>query len=352
MACSLSESDSAEDIKKSADLLKLAAEIENQQAQARKVVEDLLDSRVNKKAKDRKELIALLAPVVTTVVLAGTLVLQGIQFARTEKDKNLDADRQRQATIAETKRLADEAEDARWADALKLLASSEKISPAAVLLNRFAKSPRYAGEARLTAEKLLLLNSSDPGAFENLFGSVFSPIKWEDLSEVESIDRQLYQKINPIMFKIWDAKLKKSDWSKASREERRQYDDLNADLDYLGGQLAILLKGKRGANQALDFHFMALWDIDVQGADLSGADLSSSNLSNLNLAGTNLSGITKFNWAVFSGSAWWEASTISPELRAYLEERYALDAKAIYASGRTYTSEEYTAAVARLSRVK
>jgi Pentapeptide repeats (8 copies) len=349
VADSLSSLGDAENIRKSAELFKLLAEIENQHAQAKKIEEDLLDVRVNRKTKDRKEIIALLAPVVTTVVLAGTLVLQGVQFARTEKDKDLDAQRQREATAVQTKRLADEAEDTRWAEALKLLSSSEKISPAAVLLNRFTKSLRYAGEARLTAEKVLLLNSLDSGAFQNLFGSVFVPVTWENLSMVEDINRQLYQKVNPIMVKAWDDKKKTLIWGKVSKREKHEYDELDVDLDYISEQLAFLLKGKRDANQSLGFYSMALWDTDLQGADLSGADLSSSNLSNLNLIGANLTTITKFNWSVFSGSAWWEASAISPELRVYLEERYPFDMNATYASGRTYSKAEFEMALTRLS---
>ena len=63
------------------ELLKLAAEIENQITEARKLAAeeqkitlDLTDYR--HRSENRKAYIALLAPVVTTFILAGTLLLR------------------------------------------------------------------------------------------------------------------------------------------------------------------------------------------------------------------------------------------------------------------------------------
>jgi len=150
-ASALTHSEDVEAVTKAAQLLKLASEIENQQAQVRKTESDVQDSIAHKKTKDLKEFIALLAPVFTTFVLAGTLVLQSYQFSRSERDKEAEAQQQREAAALQAKQQADAAEDASWADALKLLSGSEKVSPAAVLLKRFSQSPRYSEEARRTA---------------------------------------------------------------------------------------------------------------------------------------------------------------------------------------------------------
>jgi hypothetical protein len=70
-------------IDRAAQLLKLASETENQVAQAakyaveeQKLKDDLSDSISRRKSEERKTYISILAPLFTTVVLAGTLVLQ------------------------------------------------------------------------------------------------------------------------------------------------------------------------------------------------------------------------------------------------------------------------------------
>lgn len=352
VATGLSKSANSDTVTKAAELLKLISEIENQRAQTRKLEDEVTDSTQKKKIKDLKEFVALLAPLVTTLVLAGTLALQSYQFSRTERDKAIDAQRQREAALEEAKRQANAAEDANWSDALKLLTGSEKLSPAVVLLKRFANSPRYSGEARLTAERLLLLKTDDSEAFTSLFGSVFVPPKWSSLSDIVDIDRQLFQRTNPLLDKVWDEKTRTLNWSKTSPEDKKEYDNLNNELDYISEQLAVLLKGKRPPSQSLDFHAIALWDTDLQGADLSEADISGSNFANLNLKGANLSGITSFENLVFVGSGWWECSKISPQLCAYLEEKYPFNPDWIYANGRHFTKEEYQAALTRLRAVE
>jgi hypothetical protein len=228
------------------------------------------------------------------------------------------------------------------------LTISEKWSPAAVFLKRFAHSPRYGAEAQLTAEKLLLLKIAQGEEFKSLFESVFVPIRWERLPQVVEIDSQLQQQINPLLTKVWDDKAQTLHIDRMSPADKKLYDTLNAELDYISSQLAILLKGKRPSSQALTFRSMALWDTDLQGADLSGADITSSTLSYLNLKGANLSAITDFANAVFWGSAWWESSEISPQLCDYLTKQYPLSAHVIYASSHKFTKEEYQEAVARL----
>ncbi|HVP56043.1 MAG TPA: pentapeptide repeat-containing protein [Candidatus Eisenbacteria bacterium] len=338
-ASALTHSEDVEAVTKAAQLLKLASEIENQQAQVRKTESDVQDSIAHKKTKDLKEFIALLAPVFTTFVLAGTLVLQSYQFSRSERDKEAEAQQQREAAALQAKQQADAAEDASWADALKLLSGSEKVSPAAVLLKRFSQSPRYSEEARRTALGLLSIKTTDPEAFQSLFGSVFEPVSWENLPQILEIDRQLYQKIRPLLTRF----------EKLNPSEKAQYESLNSELVFISNGLALLLKAPRPPAQVLDFHSAALWSTDLQGADLSGADLTDGNFGSLNLRGANLSGITKFNGGPnFAWSAWWEASQVSPQLRDYLEKNFRFDSKLTYASGRKYTEPEYQADLTRL----
>lgn len=336
VAASLTESENAETVAKAAELLKCVSEIENQRAETRKMEDEVQNLEKHKKINDIKEFIALLGPLITTFVLAGTLALQSYQFSRTERDKAAEAQRQ-----------ADAAEDVSWGDGIKLLTSSSPLSPAAVLLKRFAKSPRYAEQARLIAVDLLL-KTSDPSLFKSLFGSAFVPVEWESLPQVIETDRQLYQKANPLLVKAWDFETKTQHIERLTQDEKRQLDYLNLELDYICGTVAILLKSQRAPSQALDFHSTALWDTDLQGADLSGADITGCNLQSLNLKGANLGSITRFEGSVFAGSAWWEASQVSRPLRAYLEKNFPNDPARTYAGDRKFTDLEYTAELQRL----
>jgi hypothetical protein len=345
----INQSQDDDTVRKAAELLKLVSEIENQRVQTRKVESELQDSRAYRKSKDIKERIALLAPVFTTFVLAGTLALQSYQFSRTERDKGLEAQRQRQAAAAQAAQQAEAAEAVSWADALKLLSGSEKISPATVLLKRFSSSSRYGEEAHRTALDLLSMRATDPEAFESLFRSVFEPAKWEDLPRIAEIDRQLYQKISPLMAKASDFKTHTSRLQRLSPPERKQYDYLHEELDYMSRSIALLLKAQRGSSQPLDFHSMALWDTDLKGVDLSGADISGGNFGFLNLKGANLSSITSVaSDPNFWGSAWWEASAVSPELGSYLQLRFPPYPDVAYASGGQVTRSEYEKELRRL----
>jgi hypothetical protein len=89
----IGEGNDSNSLKEGAELLKLVSEIENQTAgtkmltaQEQKLTFDLRESRDRLKSGDRKAYIALLAPVFTTFVLAGTLALQSFQFSKTEAD--------------------------------------------------------------------------------------------------------------------------------------------------------------------------------------------------------------------------------------------------------------------------
>jgi len=283
----------------------------------------------HKKTKDLKEFFAILAPVCTAFALVVTIAVQSYQFSRAERDKAIDARQQRDA-----------AEDASWSDALKQVTESEKLPPTVVLLKRFGNSPRYAGEAQAVAYQLLLRKTGSPDEFQGLFETAYLPLDWSRFPQVVEIDRQIYQEWNTLAAKIRD--------SKTDHFEKERYDKLAVLLDYLSGQIAVLLKGPRTSSQSLDLHSTAIWDTDLQGADLSGADLTAAGLMNLNLKGAKFNDITKFENANFFQSSWWESAEIASPLREYLEKSFPLMAGLTYGGGHSFTKEEYEAAVNRL----
>src|SRR5580704_8487773 len=107
-------------IQKAAELLKLASEIDSQRAEARKLAaeeqkisNDLKRSEQISQHEHFKDYIALLAPLFTTVVLAGTLVQQSYQFVQSEKTKQAQFIQAEKDKDAEARRQADAAEDLR-----------------------------------------------------------------------------------------------------------------------------------------------------------------------------------------------------------------------------------------------
>jgi uncharacterized protein YjbI with pentapeptide repeats len=331
---------------KAGELLKLAAEIENQRAEARKLAAEeqkinleVKDSRQRGKSDDRKTYIALLAPVFTTVVLAGTLVVQSYQFDRSEKDKQIEARRQ-----------AGAAEDLRWTEAIKLLAQSEKLSPAGVLLKSFAKSDRYSAQAYKTAVQILV-KTDDPQLFVNLFGSVFDPVDWNNLSQVVDLNRIVDSRWKSLTYRSLYAKKQTGDVKKLTQAEKQELEHLSTKLQFIAPKFAPVLKGLRPVGAKLDLRSVDLWTGDFQGADLSGANLSEADLTALDLKGANLTGITEYQGAAFVGTAWWEASGIGQGLLEYLVKTYPFDPRVDYASSQPIAKPDYDAGIARLRKL-
>ena len=333
-------------IKNAAELLKLASEIENQRAGASKLTTeeqkisfDLRESRDHRKSDDRKAFITLLAPVFTTFVLAGTLTLQSYQFARSERDKEI-----------ENKQQAEAAEDVRWTDAVKLLSQSNKLSPAGALLKSFVKSDRYGPQAVQTALQILL-KTDNSEEFERLFVLVFEPVDWKDLQRLIDLNRTLYANMGPVLQKSWNLQKQVNDTSKLNPVERKQYDSLWSELEFLATKIAPVLRAARPSGVALDLHSTDFVLCDLQGADLSGANLDGVNMSAVNLKGANLSGITHDGLAMFR-TAWWEASQISQEALQYFMQtnpfRPADQYGPLY---RTISKKDYDDNVARLLRL-
>jgi hypothetical protein len=331
------------EIEKAAQLLKLAAEIDQCRAEARKanldrrkVVQDLRESRHRLKTEDTKAYISLLAPVFTTLVLAGTLVLQSYQFIHSERDKQVEA--QRQAAVAE---------DVRWAEAIKLL-QSDKLTPASLLLKSFIRSDRYGPPAYRTAVSILI-KTEDPEVFANLFVSIFDPIDWSNAQQVFDINRSLTSHLAPLLAKPWDPKKGRSDLHRLNRTEQIEYDYLKKELKFISIEIALSLKGPRPAGIKPDLHSTSFWG-DLRGADLRGANLNQANLIAISVQGADLSEITEYDNVNCFATAWWQASKISGGLLQYLIATYPFDPKIDYHDDKPSSKADYEVAIARFQR--
>jgi len=340
---------------KGAELLKLASEIDTQRAETRKLAaeeqkinDDLKESQQVKKHTHVKDYIALLAPLFTTVVLAGTLVQQSYQFVQSEKTKQAQFVQSERDKDAEARRQADAAEDLRWADAVRLLSQSEKLSPAGVILKSFIKSERYGGPANQTAMQVLV-KTNDPVVFADLFNTTFDPVSWNNVQQVIELDRTLSSEVNPLLIKTWDGKTETNQTANLNPAERQEYQYLDKALSFISSKLAPVLKGPRPSSaNKLDLRSIDFYG-DFEGADFSGADISGSTMASLNVKGANFTGVVGYETVPFNSTPWWRASKIDQNMLQYLIERFP------YKETRTFYSPassqaDYDVGVARLKR--
>lgn len=335
-------SELASAVEKASGALRVSTDLEKSRAEIQKLALEesrlryQIDSAPKRERSERlKEYVSLLAPIVSVIALAATLIVQGWQFSRTEKDKR------------------EAAEDAQWADTVKTLSQNSKLSPSAMTLNPFLKSPKYRDLARSTAIGLLA-TTSDPVLFTDLFGAAFVPVDWNNLDPVLKLDRQLSLKAFPLWEKTYDAKTNTNDVAKLSApEDRERYEYLDIALPQICSQVGAVLRTPRRNDVSPDLSGGLFYDCKWDGVDLSGANLESTDLRSLDLKGANLANISRFDGAYFFAVAWWEAKSISPELLDYLETRSDSQYKetATYGPNSEHvTPQRYKAALDRLKR--
>jgi hypothetical protein len=252
--------DLASAVEKATGVFRLSADLEKSKAEVGKLaleeskLQYEIDTAPKRERSERiEEYVTLITPVVTIMTLAATLLVQGMQFSQSEKDK-------REAT-----------EDAQWDSALKLIAQSGKVSPTVIALNPFLNSPKYRGLARETAIQLLA-NSSDPVFFTDLFSAAFVPIGWSDLNQVAMLDRALAARANPLYIKIYDEKRDVEDLTKLTPEEKEAYQYVTDIIPKVSAQVASVLKAPRTSNSGLDLSATRFKSADWGGVDLSGAN--------------------------------------------------------------------------------
>jgi hypothetical protein len=338
-------------VQQGAELLRLASEIDSHRAQAsklaaeeRKLTNDLKESEQTRKHGLLKEYIALLSPLFTTVVLAGTLVQQSYQFVQSEKTKQAQFVQAEKDKDAEARRQADAAEDLRWAEASKLLQQSEKLSPAAFILKTFIKSERYGGPASQAAMQELV-KTNDTVVFEDLFNAIFDPVSWDNAPRVIDLNRTLFSDLSPLWGKSWNAKTQTNDYTKltAAEQKKRQY--LQDELIFVSAKLAPVFKGARPPGIKLDLRSLD-FEGDFDGADFRGAEIGGSSMSGISIKGADFSEVTGYGATPFSATAWWRASKIDREMLEYLIQNYPYREQFTYtpASNRA----EYEAGAKRL----
>jgi hypothetical protein len=324
--------------------VKLIEEIDNQQTSTLKLQAEIEDIALHRKDAGKglwKDLVIWVTPLLTTIILAGTLIFQAYTFKKSEADKLIEAQRQ-----------TDLAEKTRWADALKVLSASDKISPASALLRSFTTMP-YKAYARDLTFALLNQRQNDPSAFAELFKSNLEPVEWTSLRDTLRLNRQLFAQLNPLWLKMWDPKTNLTVTRKLSASETLNEKNLNQDLDITVSAVVSLLKSSRPSDMTTDFRGLYFYQAELSHADLHALDIGSSDFGYATLDGADMSSITSFDYSVFNGCIWWHAAKISAPLMTYLTKTYPFDPnRTDYHTPVPLTKVDYQESVDRLRNSK
>jgi len=331
-----------EQLTQAAELLKTLAEIKQQRTNAlkldadrRKTEQEILTSR-----NSLKDLVVTSTPLLTTAVLAGTLIFQIYQTHQAELEKRAETIRQNQL-----------AEQTRFTEALKLIQASEKISPAATLLNTFTVEPQKS-EARQMALKLLL-RSQSVDEFQELFSATIDPVSPGDLPTLVQLDRSLRNRFDSFPV-TYDPVRHKDDWSKLDSASAKMRGETGYQIEFLSQRISLLLQrpassdpffvdppGTVRSDPILDLSGVALSNADIRGSSLVRANFNNVNFTSMRMDGCDLREITQFANAQFFSTAWWRAAHISQPLLAYLEQTAPFNAGDVYAGAETDTPDDY-----------
>jgi hypothetical protein len=332
-ALSLLEKGDHDSVDKAAALLKAASDLEQQQANTaklkidyQKVEQDLQASRHH-----WKDTVAAATPLLSILILGVTLGYQMYSGHLSEEDKQADAARQ-----------AQQAEQTRWTDDLKIIYGPNGAASAASLLNTFTVDPQKS-YARDAAAKLLL-TVHDRNNFEAIL-STLDPVTPADMDKLIQISRSIVGQSDPLARR---ANHPQSGDPAFTPNDSQALADFHYEQTLVSQKIASLLKQRKSESQSLNLSGAAIFQADLTGADLRNADLSRAAFDGVNFDGCDLTNLSKFQYLSVWNSAWWHAAKIDPQLLNYLESQAPYKPGDQYSNAKAVTMEDYTSNLARL----
>jgi Pentapeptide repeats (8 copies) len=288
----IEQSNDPEAIEKGAQLLRLAAETEKQRVETQKLRVE--EEKLKVEIKDsRRNYITHITPWVSTLVLAGGLVMQGYKLRSAQQEQD------------------NAREDAHWAEVQK--STSESMSEGkrtiteAVELGQFLQSPRYHDTARTMSDDFLRLtdgiDEKGDQAFKTLFSALYPHLNWQNLDQALDLDRDLT--------KAWNEK-------NAKDQKDPRLPLIIDELSFIGSHVAELLRQHRPAGIGLDLHSVSVFGDDFSKANLRGANLEGFVPGRVVLDHADLSEVPEPRNGYWNDSFWWHADSISPGLLKYL----------------------------------
>lgn len=298
-------------------LLRNAEEIEHRRAQTKQMREDLPESRL-------LQYMNLLAPVVTVLVLATTLIFQERDRANDQKDAQRDKTENR--------------ENEQWDRAIRAAADKQEDRTAAIVLLRGIEesTSRYSAPAsKLVVSVLRGAKTFDE--FQALFSAEFAPPGQQDVDRILDVDRAIHQE--------W-VNRKKGDLRFADSNDEHM---VIQELSFICTQAHPLLQ-KRPPNKFFDLSFVAFFDCSLSDVDLTKANLEGFTTARVTMNGARLDGVTQYKDSYWRDSEWWHVGSISPELGQYLcaEAPLTFRPENHYGTGAVPSPQDYQGALMKL----
>lgn len=345
-----------DDVAKGTVLLEKALELEQMQSSAEKLAlerEKLKRDLEESRQSHWKDTLVTVIPLLSTIILAGTLIFQIAQARAERNEKRLEAaeEDKRKAEERSQAREQSEAEarqkeKLRFMDALRDLWASEKVSTAAALINTFREEP-YRSWVMNTA-LTILLSRKTLDEFTAVYMDVMNPLTYDDLPRMSQLCKEVDQLYFDIATPVWNEATQSPDVDKLSPEDRERFELHSSQQSFLSQKLAGLLHKPAPSGATVDLSGLCLRSMELSGVDLGAVNISETNWSFVNVDECDMSQITEFSDCVVRWTAWWHASRISNLLLEYLAKNYPYIPGQQYNTKSAVNPEEYAANVARL----
>jgi hypothetical protein len=332
---------SPDDAAKAADLLDKASQIDARAVESRRA--DAERRKLEQPAETPwKDLLTLLSPLLSTIILGGTLAFNVWQARITQEEKSKEA----AETRRENERQAIQAEAKRMTEALELIQRVEEVSPTAALINTFTEEP-----GRSTMRQFgmtLIARAKTYDKFRDLFQAVAVPMTWENLPEVLELFRGVHAEVNPLLTKTWIAGT--NDTSRLTPDEKERYDRLVPARELLSREVAAALRDlRKNASRPLDLSGLGFDGADLSGVNLAGAVISRGVWNAVNLDDCDLSGVMLGDGFWFYSTAWWRVRRIDRRSLDFLKANLPYEDGQRVASPVPATLQDYQDNLARLA---
>jgi uncharacterized protein YjbI with pentapeptide repeats len=329
-----------------AEAAKLRSEAEKLAAEKVKQEAEVGSIRREARFETARLWLPISVPMLSTLILAGTLAFQVRQFKITTETQV--------ASAQENRKFQEKtAEDAQWRDAIRTLSDAktqESTLAGVTFLRFFLRSPTYRIPARELAFHYLL-QAQNSEVFKAQFNAVMELPTWESFDDYVQLDRLVSDNYDAAFFALENLIPNGSSKGVAKRTESRavieaRKDELQKEISLISSQIAIVLKTPRSSSAPLDFTRVDLFGgADLQNVSFKGANVHYSNWT-ANVTGADFSQVTDFGSSSWTYTAWWRSDRMDSPFVKYLVANYPFKEDTNY--GVATSAQEYKASVNRL----
>ncbi len=310
-----------------AEAEKLEAEAMNLEEEREKVKTETQNIGALARGERQRFWIGVLVPLITGLGVIATLSVQIYQV-------NQNTKLQREASEA-----------TQWRNALQSLRLPTGLAsrPGTTLVKSFLSSPSYQAQARGVILSLLL-SLADVDEFEDFFRGIMDTTDWDNYQDVTRLSRRLAERYAELTNPGEGNKPPRTNIPPEVLQAA-----LNREISIVGNALAQFLREHpdRPGNVRLDLGGANFSWQDLSNANLRGAILTDAVIAHSTVKGSDLRDVSEAGESLWTGTAWWRANKISPQLVEYLISKHSFDPKAPYYKDSS-TMSEYCSAVASL----